>query len=98
LLDLRSGHPVPEVEQLLSAGAAAMNMLNAIHLLGYAGIWVTGANAYDARVNEALGFQAPNRLVGFLAVGTPVNVPEPVPALQRPDQSAHVFEWSAPSA
>jgi nitroreductase len=95
---VRTGHPVPEVEQLLSAGAAAMNMLNAIHLLGYAGIWVTGANAYDARVNEALGFRAPDRLVGFLAVGTPVNIPEPMPASQRPDQSAHVFEWSAPSA
>ncbi len=95
---IRSGHPVPEIEQVLSAGAAAMNMLNAIHLLGYAGIWVTGANAYDIRVNEALGFRAPSRLVGFLAVGTPINVPEPMLASQRPDQSAHVFEWSAPGA
>ena len=95
---IRPGHPVPEVEQVLSAGAAAMNMLNAIHLLGYAGIWVTGANAYDIRVNEALGFRAPNRLVGFLAVGTPINAPEPMPASQRPDQSAHVFEWTAPNA
>ncbi len=95
---IQPGHPVPEIEQVLSAGAAAMNMLNAIHLLGYAGIWVTGANAYDARVNEALGFRAPNRLVGFLAVGTPINAPEPMPASQRPDQSAHVFEWSTPSA
>ena len=95
---IRSGHPVPEIEQVLSAGAAAMNMLNAIHLLGYAGIWVTGANAYDARVNEALGFRAPSRLVGFLGVGTPINALEPIPASQRPDQSAHVFEWSGPSA
>ena len=95
---IRSGHPVPEIEQVLSAGAAAMNMLNAIHLLGYAGIWVTGANAYDARVNEALGFRAPSRLVGFLGVGTPINALEPILASQRPDQSAHVFEWSAPSA
>src|SRR5262245_21616663 len=48
---VRAGHPVPEVEQVLSAGAAAMNMLNAIHVLGYGGIWVTGPNAYDADVN-----------------------------------------------
>ncbi len=94
---IRPGHPIPEIEQVLSAGAAAMNMLNAIHLLGYAGIWVTGANAYDIRVNEALGFRAPDRLVGFLAVGTPINVPEPMLASQRPDQSAHVFEWTAPT-
>ena len=45
-------------------------MLNAIHLLGYAGIRVTGANSYDARVNAALGFHAPDKLVGFLCVGT----------------------------
>ena len=48
-----------------------MNMLNAIHLLGYAGMWVTGANAYDPEINASLGFEAPSRLVGFLAVGTP---------------------------
>ena len=87
---LRPGHPVPEVEQLLSAGAAAMNMLNAIHLLGYGGIWVTGPNAYDDRVNAALGFTAPDRLVGFLAVGTPKAPPTGAP---RPKRAAHVVEW-----
>ncbi len=53
---------IPEIEQVLSAGAAAMNMLNAIHLLGYGGMWVTGANSYDPQVNKALGFEAPSRL------------------------------------
>ena len=48
-----------------------MNMLNAIHLLGYAGMWVTGANAYDPEINARLGFEAPSRLVELLAVGTP---------------------------
>jgi len=38
---VRANHVIPEAEQILSAGAAAMNMLNAIHLLGYAGMWVT---------------------------------------------------------
>ena len=94
---IRPDHPVPEIEQVLSAGAAAMNMLNAIHLLGYGGIWVTGANAYDPTVNEALGFRAPSRLVGFLAVGTPANAPDATPA-PRPERSAHVFEWTGPSA
>ena len=94
---IRPGHPVPEIEQLLSAGAAAMNMLNAIHLLGYAGIWVTGANAYDARVNEALGFRAPSRLVGFLAVGTSAGAPDTTTATPRPERSAHIFEWNGPS-
>jgi nitroreductase len=86
---VRAGHPVPEVEQVLSAGAAAMNMLNAIHLLGYGGIWVTGLNAYDPDVNAALGFEMPNRLVGFLSVGTPTKVV----TVDRPDRTKHVVDW-----
>ncbi|MDP2330151.1 MAG: nitroreductase [Reyranella sp.] len=89
---IRPGHPVPEIEQVLSAGAAAMNMLNAVHMLGYGGMWVTGANTYDTRVNTALGFQAPSRLVGFLAVGTPKAT---MPA-ERPERHAHVIEWNGP--
>jgi nitroreductase len=87
---VKAGHAIPEIEQVLSAGAAAMNMLNAIHLLGYGGMWVTGANAYDPRVNAALGFEAPSRLVGFLAVGTI----KASTAAERPARSAHVFEWT----
>jgi nitroreductase len=90
---VRSAHVVPVDEQILSAGAAAMNMLNAIHLLGYGGMWVTGANTYDRRVNEALGFKAPNRLVGFLIAGTPKTGGL---APDRPPRAAHVVEW-APS-
>jgi nitroreductase len=92
--EVRADHPVPEVEQLLSAGAAAMNMLNAIHALGYGGMWVTGANAYDANVRGALGLSATDRLVGFLYVGTPVAAQA---APKRPDRARHVVEWTAPA-
>jgi nitroreductase len=85
-----ANHKIPEIEQLLSAGAAAMNMLNAAHFLGYGGMWVTGPNGYDPRVASALGFEAPSRLVGFLALGTP----RPGPALARPSREAHVTEWT----
>ena len=87
---IRAGHPIPEIEQMLSAGAAAMNMLNALHMLGYAGMWVTGANTYDARVNETLGFHAPSRLVGLLAVGT-AREAQPI---ERPSREAHTVEWT----
>ncbi len=87
---VRPGHPIPEIEQVLSVGAAAMNMLNAIHLLGYGGLWVTGLNAYDPDINEMLGFHAPSRLVGFLSVGTPSRV---TPA-DRPDRAQHVVDWN----
>jgi nitroreductase len=87
--EIQAGHKIPEIEQLLSAGAAAMNMLNAAHFLGYAGMWVTGANAYDPKVASALGFEAPSRLVGFLGLGTP----KPGPTFARPSREAHVREW-----
>jgi nitroreductase len=85
---------IPEIEQVLAAGAAAMNMLNAVHLLGYGGMWVTGANTYDPYVNALMGFQAPSRLVGFLAIGAAAAAS---PAIARPDRAAHVVEWQPPA-
>ena len=84
---------IPEIEQVLAAGAAAINMLNALHMLGYGGMWVTGPNTYDPGVNRLLGFESPSRLVGFLTAGTPVTTNAPIPA--RPDRAAHVTEWTS---
>ena len=90
---IKSEGPIPEIEQLLSAGAAAANMLNAAHALGYGAMWVTGANTYDRSVNEALGFASPDRLVGLVYVGTPRIEP---PVWPRPVAANHVREWSGP--
>lgn len=93
---LRPEHKIPLVEQLLTVGAGAMNLLNAIHAEGYAAIWVSGANAYDPAVASALGFHEPDRLFGFLFVGT---AEQPERVVQRPSLSDHVTEWSgAPAA
>jgi len=86
---------IPELEQVLSAGAAAMNMLNAAHLLGFGAMWVTGPNAYDASVNRLLGFEPPSRLVGFLTLGTPA--PARPDAPPRPERAAHVVDWQPPA-
>lgn len=87
---LQPGHKVPESEQLLSGGAAAMNMLNALHILGYGGFWASGANSHDTRVREALGFGANDRLVGFLYVGTPKAAGQDA---LRPPRNRFVSEW-----
>jgi nitroreductase len=84
------GHKIPEIEQILSAGAAAMNMLNAIHALGYGGVLLTGGATYDPAVHAALGLADDERLVGFVHAGTPTQVP---PAIVRPDASAFLTEW-----
>lgn len=84
-----------EIEQLLSAGAAAMNIMNAIHAMGYAGKWVTGANCYDPMVNKALGFEHPDRLVGLIYVGTEkMKLPE----MERPKPSEFLSNWTGPVA
>ncbi|WP_321951765.1 nitroreductase family protein [Paraburkholderia bannensis] len=82
---------IPEVEQVLALGAATMNMLNAIHALGYGGFWATGADSYDARVHDALGFADNERVLGFLFVGTP---PETAAEKSRPPHTDYVREWS----
>ncbi len=75
----------------MAVAAATMNMLNAAHALGYAGKWVTGPNAYDPAVAAALGFTAPDRLAGFLYLGTPAT-PMPIPG--RPAVTDHLRDWS----
>ena len=85
------GHKVPEIEQVMAVAAAAMNMLNAAHALGYGGKWVTGPNAYDPAVAAALGLPAPDRLAGFLYLGTPAAPLQPV---KRPAVADHRIDWA----
>jgi nitroreductase len=62
---------IPHVEQLLCAGCAAQHIQLACRALGYGSIWLTGGNAYDPSVQEALGLDIDERIVGFLYIGTP---------------------------
>jgi nitroreductase len=88
---LRRGHKIPEVEQLLAAGAGAENVMLAAQALGFGAMWKTGAPAYDATVKQALGLEADDAIVGFLYLGTPVGDPSPAP---RPGLDAHVSIWN----
>lgn len=69
-------HPkVPNIEQILSAGAAAQNIMIAAHALGYAGIWRSGAPCFDDHVRAALGATGDDQIVGFLYLGTANRTP-----------------------
>ena len=85
-------HPnVPQVEQLLSAGAGIMNLLNAFDAQGFGAILLTGPNVYDPAVGRLLGLQAGEQLLGFVHVGTVADgAPRPGP---RPDRASFVHEW-----
>ncbi len=75
---------IPEVEQLISAGAAAQNIMLGAHALGYGAMWRTGAPAYDAMVKQGLGLEPTDAIIGFIYIGTraggSVALPRPVPA------------------
>ncbi len=81
---------IPEIEQLLSAGAAAQNILLAAHGLGFGAIWRTGELAYDPEVVKGLGLSEEARIVGFLYIGSSVSPP----VARRPRLEANATEWS----
>jgi len=79
-------HPkVPEIEQILSTGAAVQNMLNAAYAQGVGAIWRTGPMAYDRRVMHGLGLAENEKIVGFIYMGTPEGKVKTTPKLNVED-------------
>lgn len=89
----RTTAKVPEIEQLISAGAAAQNMLNAAYAQGVGAIWRTGDFAYDATVRAGLGLDPRERILGFLYLGTVIEPRPPRPELNPAD---FFRDWPAP--
>ena len=85
----RPDSKIPLWEQELSAGAACMNLLHAAHALGFAGGWLTGWAAFSDAVRDAFG-AAPERIAGFIFLGTPAKQLEERP---RPDFDKIVSIW-----
>ena len=69
--------------EVLSAGAAAMNLVIAAHALGFAATWITEWYAYDRVALEGLGLAPNEKMAGFVHIGHIQHVPEdrPRPAL-----------------
>ncbi|MBO0752441.1 MAG: nitroreductase [Bradyrhizobiaceae bacterium] len=74
---------IPEWEQVLSSGAAAMNLLTAANALGFAAAWLTEWYAYDRSVLDAFGLLPHEKIAGFVHIGRPTQAPQdrPRPAL-----------------
>ena len=85
----RADSKIPSWEQELSAGAACMNLLHAAHAMGFAGGWLTGWAAYSDAVRDAFG-TAPERIAGFVFIGTPGR---PLDERPRPDPAAVIGHW-----
>lgn len=84
------GHKIPAWEQELSAGAACMNLLHAAHACGFVGSWLTGWAAYSNKVRDLFG-EAPQRIAGFVFIGTPGRDLEERP---RGELSEIVHQWN----
>jgi nitroreductase len=83
------GHKIPVWEQQLSAGAACMNLLNAVHALGFAGGWITGWPTYSDEVKRTFG-SGGETIAGFMFIGTPGL---PLEERPRPDYDRIVSTW-----
>ncbi len=81
---------IPEWEQILSAGAVAMNLVVAANALGFATSWLTEWYAYDTRAKAALGLGETENVAGFIHIGTPASVPDD---RVRPDMDAIVTRF-----
>ena len=88
------GHKIPVWEQMLSCGAAGMNLMLAAHALGFVPGWLTGWRAYSERVRAA--FCAPGeRIAGFIFIGQPGRELEDRP---RPAKDTVSKPWQPPAS
>lgn len=72
LLLINRGSGVPEIKQVLSAGASIQNVIIAAKSLGYSCFWITGEWAYCTTLHERLGLNSNTITTGFLGFGRQV--------------------------
>lgn len=67
---------VPPHEQLLSAGAGLMNLLNALHLMGFAAKVLSGPSVRNLQIAEAF-CETDECLAAWILAGTALHAPAP---------------------
>ncbi len=82
----------PEWEQILSAGAACMNLCVAANAMGYGTCWITEWVSYSKTFTEGFGLAANERIAGFVHVGTATQKPD---ERERPALADVVTRWGA---
>jgi len=90
---MKDTKPVPQWEQILSAGAVCQNMLVAASALGWSTQWVTEWLAYSPRMRPVLGLEDGERLAGFIYIGTARDAPK---ERARPNLDDTASTWQVP--
>lgn len=86
----RPSEKIPPVEQLLSAGAVCLSLLNAALAAGWGANWLTGWVSHDREfLAGELGLAPQEIIAGFIHMGTETAAP---PERPRPDLEA-ITHW-----
>lgn len=81
---------VPHIEQLYSAGAVCLSLLNAALATGWGANWLSGWASHDPEFcARGLNLAPHESVAGFIHIGTETNRP---PERPRPDMDA-ITEW-----
>lgn len=81
---------IPEVEQVLSAGAVCLGLLNAAAAAGWGACWLSGWTARDRTfLDDGLDLAPPQWVAGYVVIGRETAVP---PDRPRPDPGS-VVTW-----
>ena len=88
--DIKEHPKVPKIEQIISLGASAQNILLGLHDIGYSAIWRTGKMAFNQEITDALGLPKNYEVIGYLYVGTPSGNIKNLPEL---DLNDHLIRW-----
>ena len=79
-------HPkVPAIEQMLSTGAAAQNILLALNAQGYGGVWKTGKLALNDNITKFFNLDENHHILGYLYIGTKTGEDRKVPEINIED-------------
>ncbi len=86
----KASEKVPETEQILSAGAVCLSVLNGALAAGWGANWITGWMAFDRPLLQDCFALQPNEFIaGFIHIGTETVVPAD---RKRPDVNA-LTDW-----
>ena len=66
---------IPEWDQLMSAGAVCLTLLNAATAMGYGANWITDWYAYAEETRDVFGLGQGERIAGFIYIGTSAEAP-----------------------
>ncbi len=81
---------IPKVEQLYSAGAACLSLLNAAQASGWGANWISGWTSHDREfIRRGLNLSDDETVAGFIHIGTEKSAPSD---RRRPDVAA-LTEW-----